>query len=96
MGRVGAAGEVHAPLCGWGVAGSDEVGWRLGGLGAGFFVGFLCEVGGVGAGLRGLGARVWGVQVMVGWGRLVLLSQGLEVIVPLLLVFVSDLPDALL
>ena len=67
-----------------------------GGLGVGVFEGFLCEVGCIGAGFRGLGARAWGVQVMVGWGRLVLLSQGLEVIVPLLLVFVSDLPDALL
>ena len=42
-----------------------------------------------------MGARAWGVRVMVGLGRLVLLSQGFEVIVPLLLVFVSDLPDAL-
>ena len=43
-----------------------------------------------------MGARAWGVQVMVGWGRLVLLSQGLEVFLPLLLVFVCDLPDAFL
>ena len=43
-----------------------------------------------------MGARAWGVRLVVGWGRLVLLSQGLEVILPLLLVFVSDLPDAFL
>ena len=67
-----------------------------GGLGAGFFEGFLCEVGCVGAGFWGLGARAWGVRVVIGWWRLVLLSQSLEVIMPLLLVFVGDLPDDLL
>ena len=42
-----------------------------------------------------MGARAWGVRLVVR-GRLVLLSLGLEVILPLLLVFVSDLPDAFL
>ena len=96
VGRVGAAGEVQAPLCGLDVAGSDEVGRRLGGLGAGGFERFLGEVGCVGAGFGGLGARAWGSRLAVGWWWLVLLSQGLEVILSLLLVFVSDLPDAFL
>ena len=96
VGRVGAAGEVQAPLCGLGVAGSDEVCRRLGGVGSGVFEGFLVEVGCVGAGFGGLGARAWGVRVDVGWWWVVLLSQGVEVSSPLLLVSVSDMPDAFL
>ena len=42
-----------------------------------------------------MGARAEGVQLVVR-GRLVLLSQSLEVFSPLLLVFVCDLPDAFL
>ena len=55
--RVGAAGEVYTPLCGWGVAGGDEVGWRLGGWGRGVLRGFLAGFGALG---RGFGAWVRG------------------------------------
>ena len=64
--RVGAAGEVHTPRCGWGVAGGDEVSWRLGGLGAGGLEGFLGEVGCVGAGFWCMGARACGGRVVFG------------------------------